>query len=148
MCSRCSSAWSLDMGEEEEPVCEDLPTGVKALSSGTTVSNLYLEKGYYRVSAESRSIPECYNEDACVGGDTVGQYCAPGYQGPCKCERIGALAPLLHECEPNLMFAFSLDAKSNHVSRMPMLVHCFLCSGLRFRSENCSLRNRHANFAV
>ncbi|CAM9513865.1 unnamed protein product, partial [Ectocarpus sp. 13 AM-2016] len=48
-----------------------------------TVATLNLEKGYYRISAySSGNILECFKEDACVGGNTVGEYCAPGYEGP------------------------------------------------------------------
>ena len=84
VCSRCSHIGNNDL-QEDEPACEDLPRGVKALSSGTTVSSFNLERGFFRISAESQSVLECYNEDACLGGGTVGEYCAPGYQGPCKC---------------------------------------------------------------
>lgn len=88
VCSRCGfNAYSEEFSSDEEPVCEYLPKGVNALSSGTTVSTFHLQEGYYRVSAESRTILECYNEDACVGGDTAGQYCATGYEGPCTCTR-------------------------------------------------------------
>lgn len=73
---------SINFGDE--PVCADLPEGANALSEGTTVRTLNVEKGYYRISADSINILECYNKDACVGGDTVGEYCAPGYEGPCE----------------------------------------------------------------
>lgn len=72
------------MPETSIPVCADLPKGVNAASSGTTLSSLDLEKGYYRVSAESHVVVECLNEDACLGGRIAGQYCAPGYEGPCE----------------------------------------------------------------
>lgn len=69
-------------------MCEDVPRGVDASSAGTTLFSFNLEKGYYRISPDSHNVLECYNEEACLGGDTVGQYCAPGYQGPGKCARI------------------------------------------------------------
>lgn len=70
--------------DDYEPVCENLPEGVQAVSAGTTLATWNLKKGYYRISAESSNLIECSNKGACVGGDTVGDYCAPGYEGPCK----------------------------------------------------------------
>lgn len=88
VCSRCPdfNAADVSIDSETHPVCADLPRGVKALSSGTTLSTLDLEQGFYRVSAESHVVIECLNEDACSGGSTAGEYCARGYEGPCKYE--------------------------------------------------------------
>lgn len=86
VCSRCpdfgSSNVSID--SETHPVCADLPEGVRALSSGATLSSFDLEEGYYRTSSESHVVIECFNEDACLGGRTAGEYCARGYEGPCE----------------------------------------------------------------
>lgn len=102
VCSRCWDVYDyFELSVDLEPVCEDLPRGVEASSEGMTLASFNLEEGYYRISADSHSVLECDKEEACVGGDTVGQYCAPGYQGPCKCARIcrsyasGAGYPLL-----------------------------------------------------
>lgn len=66
------------------PVCKELPPGVEALSDGTTVASLALREGHYRTSKESHTIIECFNEKACKGGTDVDDYCATGYEGPCK----------------------------------------------------------------
>lgn len=86
VCSRCPdfSESGVSIDSETHPVCADLPKGVKALSSGTTLSTLDVEEGYYRVSAESHIVIECLNEDACSGGSIAGEYCARGYEGPCE----------------------------------------------------------------
>lgn len=69
--------------------------GAKASSRGTTVATLDLQKGYYRTSAKSQVVVECYLEDACVGGTDAESYCADGYEGPCECDCIFYLASLL-----------------------------------------------------
>ena len=48
-----------------------------------TVEDLVIEKGYWRATATSTSVLECYNGDACLGGLTTGS-CAEGYEGPCE----------------------------------------------------------------
>lgn len=70
--------------EDTLPVCDVLPEGVDALSSGTTVASLSLQQGYYRTSDKSRVVRECFNENACRGGTDVDSYCATGYKGPCE----------------------------------------------------------------
>ena len=57
-----------------------------AHSSGgvVTVEDLVIKKGYWRATATSTSVLECYNGNACLGGFTTGS-CAEGYEGPCKC---------------------------------------------------------------
>lgn len=72
------------MTTDTVPVCENLMEGVEASSRGTTVANLDLQQGYYRTSATSKVVLECYFEDACVGGSIDEEYCAEGYKGPCK----------------------------------------------------------------
>lgn len=76
------------MDDSTEPVCKDLPVGVKSMSSGTTVLTFELEKGYWRTSHQSSVILKCYNEEACLGGDQEGS-CAPGYGGPGTCVVCG-----------------------------------------------------------
>lgn len=53
--------------------------------TGGTLKNLELQPGFYRSSAQSIDVRECFHEDACRGGGTLGGYCAPGYGGPCEC---------------------------------------------------------------
>lgn len=93
-CAQCSAAGSSTPdGVEvqhgnEIPSCEELPTGAKAVSSGTTVESITLEEGYYRTSNESHVILECHRRGACVGGVDANNYCAAGFEGPCKCSVI------------------------------------------------------------
>lgn len=90
VCARCSTCDDVYSGvlvdtDTTVPVCVDLPKGTTTASSGTSLATISLEKGYYRTSAESQIVLECYQEDACVGGDAADDYCASGYEGPCKC---------------------------------------------------------------
>lgn len=64
--------------------CKDLPVGVVSSSTGTTVTTLDLAKGYYRTSGGSHIVLECYRKDSCIGGLDTSNYCAAGYEGPCK----------------------------------------------------------------
>lgn len=66
------------------PVCEDPPTGTRAVSQGTTTQTLTLNKGYYRDTGFVEELLACYRPQACAGGDHVGGYCAVGYEGPCE----------------------------------------------------------------
>lgn len=96
-CARCSAVGSGNpegvevQHEDDIPICQDIPTGARAMLSGTTVEDIFLEAGYYRTSAESRKILECHRSKACVGGDDATDYCAIGYKGPCKCYRPSCL---------------------------------------------------------
>lgn len=88
-CSRCSTT-AEEVSKREGvridglPVCTKPPLGSTASSSGTTVANITLEKGYFRTSNESHVILQCYRESACQGGKDADKYCAPGYTGPCE----------------------------------------------------------------
>lgn len=90
-CAECSTAASntpegVEVRHENEiPSCKDLPTGAKAVASGTTVEGIVLETGYFRTSNDSHAVLECHRRRACVGGDDANNYCAIGYEGPCKC---------------------------------------------------------------
>ena len=89
VCSRCSTARHgvgllEEMRIDGKPVCAEPPVGATAPSSGTTIANLTLENGYFRTSNNSHDILQCYQKKACLGGKDAGNYCAPGYTGPCK----------------------------------------------------------------
>lgn len=89
VCSRCSTsgegvAKRKEVRIDELPVCAQPPLGATALSSGTTIAALTLEKGYFRVSNQSHVVLKCYEEDACHGGDDIEKYCTSGYTGPCE----------------------------------------------------------------
>lgn len=63
-------------------------------SSGgnTTIEMLSVESGYWRATAVSANVFECYNPDACLGGLTgETAYCLEGYEGPCKWHRARVL---------------------------------------------------------
>lgn len=58
--------------------------GARASSTNTALRTLDIKEGFYRVSADSTVVLECYQKDACVGGTNQGKYCAVGYEGPCE----------------------------------------------------------------
>lgn len=58
--------------------------GVQGGNAGLTLRTLELELGYYRTSSVSQDVLECYQEEACVGGNNASEYCAPGYRDACK----------------------------------------------------------------
>lgn len=89
VCARCANRVNgVPNGDQVQidgiPLCTGAPSGVTASSKGTTLATLTLDKGYYRTSKTSHDVHECYNEDACVGGNDTDKYCASGYQGPCE----------------------------------------------------------------
>lgn len=50
-----------------------------------TLETLVLDPGYWRATATSRDILECFNKLACRRGETRNpEYCLAGYEGPCK----------------------------------------------------------------
>lgn len=50
-----------------------------------TLDKLFIEPGYWRATAFSTDILQCYNADACRGGVTGSAgYCLEGYEGPCE----------------------------------------------------------------
>lgn len=70
-----------------------VPVGVdESGNAGTTLQTLNLESGHYRTSADSENILECPREEACVGKDIAGEYCATGYQGACETVEAGIAA--------------------------------------------------------
>lgn len=88
-CARCSADCdaipsSVTMTDSTIPACVELMAGTRASSSGTTVATLDLQEGYYRTSAESQVVVECFLTSACAGGTDPENYCADGYKGPCE----------------------------------------------------------------
>ena len=65
------------------PSCRAIPVGVSTMPT-TTLETFDLLPGYFRVSAHSRDVRECYRKESCAGGDNALNYCATGYTGPCK----------------------------------------------------------------
>lgn len=89
VCARCvNGGEGVPNGDQVQidgiPLCAAPPSGVTALSRGTTLETLTLEKGYYRTSNLSHDVRGCYSEEACVGGNDADTYCASGYEGPCE----------------------------------------------------------------
>lgn len=79
----CKSDLSNVMIDRETiPTCELIPEGV--WPSSTTLLTFDIKEGYYRTSTESPIVLECYQPDACIGGTNSSNYCAIGYEGPCK----------------------------------------------------------------
>ena len=88
VCARCQIDCddipsSIEIDESETPVCETVPTGVH-VSRGVTLEDFNLTEGYYRVSNKSKTVLECYQPVACIGGIDSTNYCANGYEGPCE----------------------------------------------------------------
>ena len=75
-------------------MCEAPLEHTSAEKSGATLATLRVDGGYWRATTESETVLECYNADACVGGETGSDsYCAPEYTGPC--EGVAAKASVL-----------------------------------------------------
>ena len=92
VCARCSNGGdcvpdNVAIDDETVPGCRTIPTGVHTSSTGITLADFNLKKGYYRDSNASPLILECYQPSACTGGTDATDYCAPGYKGPCKLRR-------------------------------------------------------------
>ncbi|CAB1102169.1 unnamed protein product [Ectocarpus sp. CCAP 1310/34] len=111
-CARCSADCdaipsSVTMADSTIPVCVESMEGTKASSSGTTVATLDLQEGYYRTSAESQVVVECYLTSACAGGTDPKNYCADGYEGPycsvCADGYAPGTAYQCHECSGTSM---------------------------------------------
>lgn len=89
MCRGCSAVSSkLPDGVEAYgpwvlPVCDVPPKGTDAMSDGTNITTITLEKGYYCDSPTSTHIRKCYRPEAYLGGDTY-YSCAIGYEGACE----------------------------------------------------------------
>lgn len=79
-CFNCSIARGSVTSTCEAPLEHTL-----ANEDGVTLDTLSLENGYWRATSESDHILACYNEDACIGGQTgATNFCASGYTGPCE----------------------------------------------------------------
>lgn len=88
VCEECIDECEVDstiatVTSDTIPSCKAIPVGVSKVSS-TTLETFDLLPGYYRVSADSRVIRECYRTESCTGGDNSLNYCATGYTGPCE----------------------------------------------------------------
>lgn len=96
VCSRCFTGCRDDVATVVDaglaPECALTLEHTTTSSSGGTLASLELDEGFYRTSAESSSILECFNRDACKGGSDASSYCAEGYRGPCKMFRIGSVS--------------------------------------------------------
>lgn len=95
-CKQCLDGYEVAPGvgiitSDTVPVCKALPIGVST-SSATTLATLELLPGYFRVSAESRNVLECYRKESCAGGTNSFNYCATGYTGPCKRNTDGIIS--------------------------------------------------------
>ncbi|CBJ31472.1 conserved unknown protein [Ectocarpus siliculosus] len=107
VCSRCASECASELEDEVTvadpdllPACEAVPEGAQTTSRGGTLATLEILPGYYRSSATSTDIRECFYEDACEGGKVVGEYCAAGYTGPyCAVCTAGFSPGYFHSCK-------------------------------------------------
>lgn len=89
-CARCSTG--IEILEEKAvvtdsgriPVCEPLPPGTDDSATGVTLASINILPGYYRSLSNSTDVRECYQYEACKGGDVAREYCADGYEGACE----------------------------------------------------------------
>jgi hypothetical protein len=54
---------------------------------GVSTESISLQAGLWRPTLQSITVYQCWNADACIGGravQSVQDYCATGYKGPCK----------------------------------------------------------------
>lgn len=125
VCAQCSTGCDVPAGismtSNMIPVCQEVMEGAQAPSRGTTVRSLDIEEGFYRTSARSEDVRECYLEDACVGGSSANSYCAAGYSGPCT-----FILMTMTFCVRNVK-AFVAGIKRRSC-RLGHLVRCFVCA--------------------
>ena len=70
------------------PICAEVLDHSKSPGGKVTVESLSIQPGYWRATAFSEDVFECYHADACLGGVTgASNYCREGYEGPCKRDR-------------------------------------------------------------
>ena len=91
VCEKCTETCEgCDFGEKIlVPECITLSdAGLEHAWSGgavTTIEGLKIDEGYWRATANSMEVLECYNGDACSGGVTgATDYCSEGYKGACE----------------------------------------------------------------
>lgn len=115
----------------------ELMEGVEASSIGTTVATLDLKEGYYRTSAGSLAVLECYLEDACVGGIDVEDYCADGYKGPCEyvSSRCIAIPRLLSNGQDKELWM----PANGHCLSLPVPSQNHACFKLFFDCADCAV---------
>jgi len=78
----CPKSTFKKVGGLEYPTCVDVPKGVNETIDALEKSNLFLEKGFYRVSNETLEILQCEMASACIGGEVVGEdLCEDGHTG-------------------------------------------------------------------
>lgn len=88
----CAGCMSLSVCEnctvdnsDYNPICSAVPEHTFADKPGTRLEALRIEEGYWRATRESAIILSCYNEAACLGGQTGAEtFCKTGYTGACE----------------------------------------------------------------
>ncbi|CAM9114240.1 unnamed protein product [Ectocarpus sp. 8 AP-2014] len=98
-------------GGNAMPACEAPLEHTTATEPGTTVETLVINEGYWRASTKSNNILACYNEEACIGGQTGAySFCAPGYNGPycdvCDSDYSPSLAHTCTRCSSSRRHGF------------------------------------------
>jgi hypothetical protein len=61
---------------------------------GVSTVSIALQQGLWRPTLQSVIVYQCWNADACTGGrgvQSVQDYCATGYEGPCKLQLTASL---------------------------------------------------------
>lgn len=80
-CTEC------DFGEDSKdtPRCKAELENSESAGGNETLETLSINEGYWRATNTSEIVRECYNTDACAGGQTGNdEYCKDGYRGPCE----------------------------------------------------------------
>lgn len=82
-CTDCNNCTLYD--NATRPKCEEALEHTESSGGGVMLDTLQVNQGFWRATPMSWEILECYNQDACLGGITdSADYCATGYEGPCK----------------------------------------------------------------
>ena len=91
-CERCIAPFNSVGGDKKCTICEpgyfmnsddqctSCPEGTTC-DGLTTIKDIDLKKGYWRISGESTEALECPLDQGCVGGQDPTDYCREGYEG-------------------------------------------------------------------
>eukprot|EP00752_Nemacystus_decipiens_P012586 g11146.t1 len=103
VCSGCQTLCDRCFFDEPElvPSCQDVMDHSTSSGGTATLDTISIEPGYWRATASSTDILECYHADACLGGVSgSADYCLEGYEGPyCSVCSGGYTAQLGYTCD-------------------------------------------------
>ena len=76
---RCPKGTYLDLNQK---VCIDVEAGMNSTSFGSTIFDIAVLAGYWRISNITDDVRECPVSKACLGGVKTSKYCKEGHEGP------------------------------------------------------------------